>query len=80
MESKRNGFGFKVTNKMGCTLPRPKADCNFGPGSPILTLHREVFYLTGVVSQSQGMDCLNGYVFQKVSRFLPWLKNVMGSV
>ncbi|KAB5565383.1 hypothetical protein PHYPO_G00240710 [Pangasianodon hypophthalmus] len=70
----------QVTNKMACTLPRSKADCIFGPGSPVLTLYREVFFLTGVVSQSQGMDCSNGYVFQKVSRFLPWLKNVMGSL
>ncbi|KAF4081609.1 hypothetical protein AMELA_G00163350 [Ameiurus melas] len=70
----------QVTNKMGCTLPRSKADCVFGPGSPILTLYRQVFFLTGVVSQSQGTDCSNGYLFQKVSRFLPWLKNVMISV
>ncbi|XP_060767047.1 protein Z, vitamin K-dependent plasma glycoprotein a [Neoarius graeffei] len=70
----------QVTNKMACTLPRPKVDCFFGSGSPILTLYREVFFLTGVVSQSPGLDCSNGYVFQKVSRFLPWLRNVMGSL
>ncbi|XP_058263324.1 protein Z, vitamin K-dependent plasma glycoprotein a [Hemibagrus wyckioides] len=70
----------QITNKMACTVPRSKADCVFSPGSPILTLYREVFFLTGVVSHSQGMDCKNGYVFQKVSRFLPWLKKVMGSV
>ncbi|XP_053345890.1 protein Z, vitamin K-dependent plasma glycoprotein a isoform X2 [Clarias gariepinus] len=70
----------QVNNKMACTLPRSKADCSFSSGSPILTLYREVFFLTGVVSQSPEMDCKNGYVFQKVSRFLPWLKNVMGSV
>ncbi|KAI5624271.1 hypothetical protein C0J50_16164, partial [Silurus asotus] len=67
----------KVTNKMSCTLQSPKADCFFGPGSPVLTLYREVFFLTGVVSQSQGVECSNGYVFQKVSRFIPWLRNVM---
>ncbi|KAM9495856.1 protein Z, vitamin K-dependent plasma glycoprotein a isoform 2-T2 [Clarias gariepinus] len=70
----------QVNNKMACTLPRSKADCSFSSGSPILTLYREVFFLTGIVSQSPEMDCKNGYVFQKVSRFLPWLKNVMGSV
>ncbi|XP_046716125.1 protein Z, vitamin K-dependent plasma glycoprotein a [Silurus meridionalis] len=70
----------QVTNKMSCTLQSPKADCFFGPGSPVLTLYREVFFLTGVVSQSQGIECSNGYVFQKVSRFIPWLRNVMGSV
>ncbi|TSP90485.1 Coagulation factor X [Bagarius yarrelli] len=70
----------QVTNKMACTLPRPKADCVFSSGSPVLTLYREVFFLTGVVSQSPEIDCTNGYVLQKVSRFLPWLRNVMGSV
>ncbi|XP_060743137.1 protein Z, vitamin K-dependent plasma glycoprotein a [Tachysurus vachellii] len=70
----------QITNKMACTLPRPKADCVFGSGSPVLTLYRDVFFLTGIVSQSQGMDCNNGYVFQKVSRFLPWLKTIMGSL
>lgn len=65
---------------MACTLPRPKADCVFGPGSPVLTLYRDVVFLTGVVSQSPGVDCSNGYVFQKVSRFLPWLRGVVGSI
>ncbi|KAF5894843.1 coagulation factor X-like, partial [Clarias magur] len=69
----------QVNNKMACTLPRSKADCSFSSGSPVLTLYKEVFFLTGVVSQSPQMDCKNGFVFQKVSRFLPWLKNVMGS-
>lgn len=69
----------QVTSKMACTPPRPKADCIFSSGSPVLALYREVFFLTGVVSQSPGIDCSNGYVFQKVSRFLPWLRNVMGS-
>ncbi|KAK2915733.1 hypothetical protein Q8A67_000107 [Cirrhinus molitorella] len=67
----------QVTNKMACTMPRAKADCVFGNGSPVLTLHREVFFLTGVVSQPSGTDCKNGYVLQKVSRFLPWLNTFM---
>ncbi|KAJ7989348.1 hypothetical protein DPEC_G00303600 [Dallia pectoralis] len=66
-----------VTNKMGCTTVRPKGDCVFGPGSPVLSLHREVFYLTGVVSRPEGADCRVGYIFQKVSRFLSWLQPVM---
>ncbi|XP_066498328.1 protein Z, vitamin K-dependent plasma glycoprotein a [Hoplias malabaricus] len=67
----------QVTNKMTCTMQRPKADCSFGPGSPVLTLYRDVFFLTGIVSQSQNMDCKSGYVLQKVSRSLPWLKTLM---
>ncbi|XP_018598469.2 protein Z, vitamin K-dependent plasma glycoprotein a [Scleropages formosus] len=67
----------RMTNKMFCTLPRPKADCSFGPGSPALTLYREVFFLTGVASRPQEHDCQQGYLFQKVSRFLPWLKPLM---
>ncbi|XP_072548989.1 protein Z, vitamin K-dependent plasma glycoprotein a [Salminus brasiliensis] len=70
----------QVSNKMTCTMPRPKADCIFGPGSPTLTLYREVFFLTGMVSQFESMDCKNGYVLQKVSRFLPWLKPLINSV
>lgn len=68
----------QVTNKMACTMPQPKADCSFGPGSPVVTVHREVFFLTGIVSQS--MDCKKGYVLQKVSRFLPWLKPLINSL
>uniref|UniRef100_A0A8C2G7P1 Coagulation factor X n=1 Tax=Cyprinus carpio TaxID=7962 RepID=A0A8C2G7P1_CYPCA len=67
----------QVTNKMACTLPRAKADCILGHGSPVLTLYREVFFLTGIVSQPPGTDCKNGYVLQKVSRFLPWLNTFM---
>ncbi|GLD66168.1 coagulation factor X-like protein [Lates japonicus] len=68
-----------MTNKMGCTAPRTNADCSMGSGSPLLTLHREVFFLTGVVSQPAGADCSNGYIFQKVSRYLGWLQPLMGS-
>ncbi|XP_016398711.1 protein Z, vitamin K-dependent plasma glycoprotein a [Sinocyclocheilus rhinocerous] len=67
----------QVTNKMACTMPRAKADCILGHGSPLLTLYREVVFLTGIVSQPSGTDCKNGYVFQKVSRFLPWLNTFM---
>lgn len=68
-----------VTNTMGCTSPRDKADCTLSSGSPLLTLYREVFFLTGVVSRPAGGDCTKGYVFQKVSRFLPWLQTFMDS-
>lgn len=67
----------RVTNKMFCTAPRTKADCAFGPGSAAVTLYREVFFLTGVASRGPGHDCKQGYVFQKVSRFLPWLQPFM---
>ncbi|XP_036407925.1 protein Z, vitamin K-dependent plasma glycoprotein a [Megalops cyprinoides] len=66
-----------VTNKMFCTAPRSKADCAFVSGSPALTLYRNVFFLTGVLSRPPGHDCAQGYVFQKVSRFLPWLQPFM---
>lgn len=68
-----------ITNKMGCTAPRTNADCAMGSGSPLLTLHREVFFLTGVVNQPPGGDCTKGYIFQKVSRHLSWLQRLMGS-
>ncbi|KAK0146868.1 Coagulation factor X [Merluccius polli] len=58
-----------MTNKMGCTSPRARADCAMCGGSPLLTLYREVFFLTGVISQPPGADCSQGYVYQKVSRF-----------
>ncbi|XP_069005244.1 protein Z, vitamin K-dependent plasma glycoprotein a [Embiotoca jacksoni] len=68
-----------ITNKMGCTTPRTNADCTMSSGSPLLTLYREVFFLTGVLSQPPGADCANGYIFQKVSRYLSWLQPLMAS-
>lgn len=67
-----------ITNKMGCTAPRTNADCTMSSGSPLLTLYRDVFFLTGVVSQPSEADCTKGYIFQKVSRHLDWLQSVMG--
>lgn len=66
-----------VTNKMGCTSPQANADCTMGSGSPLLTLYKEVFFLTGVVSQPPGANCTKGYIFQKVSRHLGWLQPLM---
>ncbi|XP_060946454.1 protein Z, vitamin K-dependent plasma glycoprotein a [Limanda limanda] len=71
--------GNLMTNKMGCTAPRANADCTMSSGSPLLTLYRDVFFLTGVVSQPPGAECAKGYIFQKVSRFLGWLQPLMGS-
>jgi len=68
-----------MTNKMGCTVPRPNADCSMTSGSPLLTFYREAFFLTGVVSQPAGSECTKGYIFQKVSRFLGWLQPLMDS-
>ncbi|KAM8843971.1 protein Z, vitamin K-dependent plasma glycoprotein a isoform 2-T4 [Spinachia spinachia] len=68
-----------VTNKMGCTAPQANTDCTMSSGSPLLTLHRQVFFLTGVVSKPVGADCSKGYIFQKVSRYLGWLQVLMGS-
>lgn len=68
-----------MTNKMGCTTARANADCKMSSGSPLLTLYRGVFFLTGVLSQPPGADCTKGYIFQKVSRHLGWLKPFMGS-
>ncbi|XP_041826137.1 protein Z, vitamin K-dependent plasma glycoprotein a isoform X2 [Melanotaenia boesemani] len=68
-----------MTNKMGCTSPRANADCTMSSGSPLLTLYREVFFLTGVVSQVEAASCSNGYIFQKVSRHLGWLQSLMGT-
>lgn len=71
--------GAQVTNKMGCTAPRAKADCSLGSGSALVTLYREVFYLTGVVSRPPGGHCVKGYLYQRVSRYLPWLQSLMDS-
>ncbi|XP_072224819.1 protein Z, vitamin K-dependent plasma glycoprotein a [Leuresthes tenuis] len=66
-----------MTNKMGCTTLRTNADCTMSSGSPLLTLYRGVFFLTGVVNQPEGADCSKGYIFQKVSRHLGWLQSLM---
>ncbi|XP_056262771.1 protein Z, vitamin K-dependent plasma glycoprotein a [Pseudoliparis swirei] len=68
-----------VTNTMGCTTAQTNADCTMGSGSPVLTLYREVFFLTGVLSQPPGAECSKGYIFQKVSRHLGWLQPLMAS-
>lgn len=68
-----------ITNKLGCTTTRANADCTMSSGSPLITLYRNVFFLTGVVSQPPGADCTKGFVFQKVSRHLGWLRSIMGS-
>lgn len=67
-----------MTNKMGCTTQRPNADCNMSAGSPLLTLYRDVFFLTGIITKPDA-DCTMGYIFQKVSRHLDWLQPLMGS-
>uniref|UniRef100_A0A3P9LBT7 Protein Z, vitamin K-dependent plasma glycoprotein a n=1 Tax=Oryzias latipes TaxID=8090 RepID=A0A3P9LBT7_ORYLA len=68
-----------MTNKMGCTAPPGGAECTMSSGSPLLTMYRDVFFLTGILSQPEGAECSNGYVFQKVSRHLGWLQSIMGS-
>lgn len=68
-----------MTNKMGCTAARANADCNMSSGSPLLTMYRDVLFLTGVVSKPEGADCTKGYIFQKVSRHLSWLQTLMNS-
>lgn len=69
-----------VTNKMGCTLPLANADCTMTSGSPLLTMYKEVLFLTGVVSRPQGADCSKGYIVQKVSRYQTWLQSLMNSL
>ncbi|KAM6905278.1 protein Z, vitamin K-dependent plasma glycoprotein a [Xenentodon cancila] len=68
-----------ITNKMGCTAPRANADCTMSSGSPLLTMYRQVVFLTGVVTQPEGADCSKGYIYQKVSRHLGWLRPLMGT-
>ncbi|RVE69512.1 hypothetical protein OJAV_G00078630 [Oryzias javanicus] len=68
-----------MTNKMGCTAPPGGAGCSMSSGSPVVTMYRDVFFLTGILSQPEGAECSNGYIFQKVSRHLSWLQSFMGS-
>lgn len=66
-----------ITNKMGCTAPSPNADCQMSSGSPLLTMYRDVTFLTGVVSKPAGASCSSGYIVQRVSRYLAWLRSLM---
>lgn len=68
-----------MTNKMGCTSQRAGADCSMSSGSPLLTLYRDVFFLTGIITKPVDADCAKGYIFQRVSRHLDWLQPLMGS-
>ncbi|XP_049601218.1 protein Z, vitamin K-dependent plasma glycoprotein a [Syngnathus scovelli] len=69
-----------ISNKMGCMATRANADCSMSSGSPLLTLYRGVFFLTGVVSQPPGAECSKGFVYQKVSRHLGWLRSLINSL
>lgn len=66
-----------VTNKMGCTAPSANADCQMSAGSPLLTIYKDVTFLTGVVSKPAGANCASGYIVQRVSRYLGWLRSLM---
>lgn len=68
-----------VTNKMACTLPLANADCTMSSGSPLLTMYKEVVFLTGVVSRPPEANCSKGYIVQKVSRYHGWLQSLMNS-
>lgn len=68
-----------VTNKMGCTFALANANCTMSSGSPLLTVYKDVLFLTGVVSQPPGADCSKGYIVQKVSRYHGWLQSLMNS-
>ncbi|XP_066545759.1 protein Z, vitamin K-dependent plasma glycoprotein a [Amia ocellicauda] len=73
----RETHSTSLTNKMFCTSHPPSESCFFGPGSPVITVYKQVAFLTGVLSRPQGFDCDKGYVYQKISRFLPWLRPFM---
>lgn len=66
-----------VTNKMGCTAPSTNTDCQMSSGSPLLTMYRDVTFLTGVISNPAGANCSSGYIVQRVSRYLGWLRSLM---
>lgn len=66
-----------VTNRMGCTAPSTNVDCQMSAGSPLLSMYRDVTFLTGVVSKPAGANCTSGYIVQRVSRYLGWLRSLM---
>uniref|UniRef100_W5M4Z9 Protein Z, vitamin K-dependent plasma glycoprotein a n=1 Tax=Lepisosteus oculatus TaxID=7918 RepID=W5M4Z9_LEPOC len=66
-----------LTNKMFCTTSPERANCFFGPGAPVVSIHKQVAFLVGLLSRPQGQACEKGFVYQKISRFLPWLRPFM---
>lgn len=66
-----------VTNKMGCAAPSVNVGCQMSSGSPLLTMYRDVTFLTGVVSRPAGANCTGGYIVQRVPRYLGWLRSLM---
>ncbi|KAM9454680.1 protein Z, vitamin K-dependent plasma glycoprotein b [Clarias gariepinus] len=84
-QSKLN-LSFSLTNKMFCMEKQEpegmskrseekKIECDLTSGSPVATMEGNTAFLTGLfMSQS---DCTQGLVFTKISRYLPWIRNLL---
>lgn len=84
-QSKLN-LSFSLTNKMFCMEKQEpegmskrseekKIECDLASGSPVATMEGNTAFLTGLfMSQS---DCTQGLVFTKISRYLPWIRNLL---
>ncbi|XP_014345180.1 vitamin K-dependent protein Z [Latimeria chalumnae] len=68
---------FSLTNRMLCADYHPLT-CQFTSGSPLVTEHRGTWFLTGIISSgTTEYNCINGFLFTKISRYIIWILNIM---
>ncbi|XP_067848566.1 coagulation factor X-like [Heptranchias perlo] len=69
---------FPIVHRMFCAGFEELVDplCYLTRGSPFVTKHRGVWYLTGISLGQQ--DCKVIPVYTKVSRYINWIKKIMG--
>lgn len=70
---------FQVVHKMFCAGFKEIADpmCYLTKGSPFITKHRGVWYLTGILSLgAEEFDCKVTPIYTKVSRYVKWIEKM----
>ncbi|XP_038658789.1 coagulation factor X-like isoform X2 [Scyliorhinus canicula] len=70
---------FPIVHRMFCAGFEELADplCHLTRGSPFVTKHRDVWYLTGMSLGAAEYDCTVLPVYTKVSRYISWIKKTM---
>ncbi|XP_058885243.1 coagulation factor X-like [Acipenser ruthenus] len=75
LETCQEKHNFTISNKMFCTEELSHASCQLASGSPIVSSHKGIWFLTGIlISGPAEYDCNQGYIFIKITRYLSWLK------
>ncbi|XP_070607244.1 coagulation factor X [Erythrolamprus reginae] len=71
---------FQITENMFCAGYHTQAQdaCQGDSGGPHVTLYRNTYFVTGIISWGEGCAQKGKYgVYTKVSKFLTWIKRIM---